>query len=154
MSGMNLQAPFWTWLILGGVLLTAETLLGPSGFLLCIGMAACVVGAVTFFFCGIPFIWALCLFALLSLIVICGWWVLLRKRRGRIDGTIDIALNARARQLMGYRALLTEGMKNGRGRLRVNDSSWPVEAEADYPAGTKVVVAEIRGITLKIKALE
>ena len=147
-------APFWIWLILGGVLLAVEVLIVPSGFLLCIGTAACVVGVVTFFFSAIPLVWELSLFALLSLVSCYGWWTVLRKRRGGVDHEDEGALNVKTRQLVGYRAVLSEGLKNGRGRLRVNDSSWPVEADADYPAGTRVEVTEVSGITLKIKAVE
>ena len=147
-------ALFWIWLTLGGILLAVEVLIVPSGFLLCIGTAACLVGAVTFFFSGIPLVWELSLFALLSLISCYGWWAVLRKRRGGVEHAQGDALNAKARQLAGYRAVLAEGLKNGRGRLRVNDSSWPVEADADYPAGTQVEVTEVRGITLKVKAME
>ena len=146
-------APFWIWLILGGALLAVEVLIVPSGFLLCIGTAACVVGALTFFFSAIPLVWELSLFALLSLASCYGWWTVLRRRRGGVDHADGDILNVKTRQLVGYRAVLSEWLKNGRGRLRVNDSSWPVEADADYPAGTRVEVTEVSGITLKIKAV-
>ena len=146
-------APFWLWFILGGLLLAAEVLIVPSGFLLCIGTAACVVGGISFF-ANLPLVWELSLFALISVISCYGWWTILRKRRGGVDHADGSALNVKTQQLAGYRAVLAEPLKNGRGRLRVNDSSWPVEADADYPAGTRVEVVEVRGITLKIKAVE
>lgn len=146
--------PFWLWLALGGVLLAVEVLIVPTGFLLCIGTAACIVGALTFFFTGIPFLWELSLFALLSVAACYGWWAFLRKRRGGIDdNTESPVLNVKTRQLKGYRAVLTEPMQAGKGRLRINDSSWPIEADEDYPAGTRVEVLEISGITLKVKAV-
>lgn len=148
-------APFWLWLILGGVLLAAEILIMPSGFLLCIGTAACITGVVTFLFTGMSLVWELTLFSLLSVIACYGWWTFLRKRRGGVDHVDHTAaLSARDRQLIGYRGVLAEPLKNGKGRLRVNDSSWPVEADVDYPAGVKVEVLNVSGITLKVKAVE
>lgn len=147
-------ASFWIWLVLGGALLIAEVLLVPSGFSLCVGTAACVVGITTFFFPGISLVWELSLFALLSVVSCYAWWTILRKKRGGVDHADQGVLNVKTRQLVGYRAVLAEGLKNGRGRLNVNDSSWPVEADADYPAGTRVEVTEMKGITLKIKAVE
>ncbi len=148
-------APFWLWLILGGILLAVEVLIVPSGFLLCIGTAACVVGALTYFFTAIPLVWELSLFSLLSVVACYGWWTLLRKRRGGVDHADSAStLNVKTQQLTGYRTVLTEPLKNGKGRLRVNDSSWPVEGDADYPAGTRVEVLEVNGITLKVKAVE
>ena len=66
------------------------------------------------------------------------------------DGT----LNVKTKQLVGHRAILAEDMQGGRGRIRVNDSAWPALADEDYPAGTRVEVTAVEGITLRIKAVE
>ena len=42
---------------------------------------------------------------------------------------------------------------NGRGHMRVGDSSWPVSASEDLGAGTHVEVIAIEGITLIIRAV-
>ncbi|MCU6308624.1 NfeD family protein, partial [Enterobacter quasiroggenkampii] len=41
---------------------------------------------------------------------------------------------------------------NGRGHMRVGDSSWPVVADDDLSAGTRVEVIAVEGITLRVKA--
>ena len=41
---------------------------------------------------------------------------------------------------------------NGRGHMRVGDSSWPVVADDDLSAGTQVEVIAVEGITLRVKA--
>ena len=48
-------------------------------------------------------------------------------------------------------AVLT--LVNGRGHMRVGDSSWPVSASEDLGAGTHVEVIAIEGITLIIRAV-
>ncbi|HHO9291352.1 TPA: NfeD family protein, partial [Klebsiella pneumoniae] len=40
---------------------------------------------------------------------------------------------------------------NGRGHARVGDSSWPVIADEDFAAGSKVEVIAVEGITLRIR---
>ncbi|MDU1358500.1 MAG: NfeD family protein, partial [Citrobacter freundii] len=42
---------------------------------------------------------------------------------------------------------------NGRGHVRVGDSSWPVIADDDLAAGSKVEVVAIEGITLHIRVV-
>ena len=146
--------PFWIWLILGGILLAVEVLIVPSGFFLCVGTAACIVGGIIFFLPHTSFEWSLSLFAILSVLACYGWWIFLRKRKGGIDEKeTDASLNLKSHQLKGHRAVLAEPLRNGKGRLRINDSSWPVEADEDYPAGIRVEVLEVSGITLKIQAV-
>jgi membrane protein implicated in regulation of membrane protease activity len=145
-------APFWIWLILACAFLVMEAQIVPSGFLLCLGTAAGAVAALAFFLPDLPWLRALALFALFTVAAGWIWWKVLRKKRGRNAVEEDEGLlNVKTRQLVGYRAVLSEDVKDGLGRIRVNDSPWPVRADSDYPAGTLVEVTEVHGITLKVK---
>ncbi|MEG8141674.1 NfeD family protein, partial [Acinetobacter baumannii] len=62
-------------------------------------------------------------------------------------------LNQRGQQLLGRRFTLETALVNGRGHVRVGDSSWPVIADDDLAAGRKVEVVAIAGITLHIRAV-
>jgi membrane protein implicated in regulation of membrane protease activity len=147
-------APFWIWLALACIFLAMEALVMPSGFLLCLGTAAGIMAVVVFFLPALSWLWSVTLFSLLLVVSGWVWWKLLRKKRGQQSGEEDEGLlNVKTRQLVGYRAVLDEGVKAGRGRIRVNDSPWPVEADADYPAGTRVEVTAVNGITLKVKKI-
>lgn len=148
----NLDA-FWIWLALACLLLAVEVLIVPSGFFLCLGSSAVVVAAVVFFLPDLTWLWAVTLFSVLSVASGWLWWKLLRKRRSVTRAEQAEALNVKSKQLVGYRGVLAEDMRGGRGRLRVNDSPWPAEADQDYPAGTLVEVVEVTGITLKVKAI-
>jgi membrane protein implicated in regulation of membrane protease activity len=153
---MDYTLPYWAWFILGGILLAVEVLITPSGFFLCIGTAACIAGGISFLFADLPLVWIISLCALFSISACYGWWSFLRGRRGGVnhaDGNDD-TLNVKVRQLAGLRATLPEDLKNGKGRIRINDSFWPVEAQSDYPAGTWVEVLKVDGITLKVKKVE
>ena len=145
-------APFWIWLTLACAFLVLEALVMPSGYLLCLGTAALGVAALVFFLPDLSWLWSLALFALFTVVAGWVWWKALRKKRGRnLVEEDEGLLNVKTRQLVGYRAVLTEDVKDGRGRIRINDSPWPVRADADYPAGTLVEVTAVQGITLKVR---
>lgn len=137
------------WLSLGGLLLAAE-MLGGNGYLLWSGVAAVVTGMLVWV---VPFGWELqgVIFAVLTLIAAWLWWLWL-SRRVREQKPADASLNQRGQQLVGRRFILDNALVNGRGHMRVGDSSWPVSAESDLPAGSKVEVIAVEGITLRIKA--
>ncbi|MDU4352877.1 NfeD family protein [Phytobacter diazotrophicus] len=137
------------WLSLGGLLLAAE-MLGGNGYLLWSGVAAVVTGLLVWL---VPFGWELqgVIFAVLTLIAAWLWWLWL-SRRVRDQKPADASLNQRGQQLVGRRFILDNALVNGRGHMRVGDSSWPVSAGSDLPAGSKVEVIAIEGITLHIKA--
>ncbi|MDR1242193.1 MAG: NfeD family protein [Deltaproteobacteria bacterium] len=148
-------APFWIWLTVACIFLIMEALVMPAGYLLCLGTAAGAVAALVFFFPDLSRLWSLTLFALFTVVAGLVWWKTLRKKRGRnIVEEDEGLLNVKTRQLVGYRAVLGEDIRGGRGRIRVNDSPWPVKADSDYPAGTLVEVTEVHGITLKVKKAE
>jgi len=136
------------WLSLGGLLLAAE-ILGGNGYLLWSGIAAVVTGMLVWAF---PFGWEWqgVLFAILTLIAAWLWWLWLAKRV-RQQKPADATLNQRGQQLVGRRFTLEESLVNGRGHVRVGDSSWPVSADEDLPSGSKVEVIAVEGITLRIK---
>lgn len=144
---------FWAWLALACFFLAVEVLAVPSGLFLCLGTAAGIVAAVTYFFPELSWMWSVSLFSFITVIAGYGWWQFFRKRMLRKPEEGE-TLNAKTQQLIGYRAVLTEPVIAGKGRIRVNDSAWPVQADVDYPAGTKVEVTAVNGITLKIKAVE
>lgn len=137
------------WLSLGGLLLAAE-MLGGNGYLLWSGVAAVVTGLLVWL---VPFGWELqgVIFAALTLIAAWLWWLWL-SRRVREQKPADASLNQRGQQLVGRRFILDNALVNGRGHMRVGDSSWPVSAESDLPAGSKVEVIAVEGITLRVKA--
>ena len=65
---------------------------------------------------------------------------------------VDAHLNQRGQQIVGKRFTLDNALINGRGHVRVGDSSWPVVADDDLSAGTRVEVIAVEGITLRVKA--
>ncbi|WP_137849178.1 NfeD family protein [Enterobacter sp. 2VL] len=141
--------PHAFWLSLGGLLLAAE-MLGGNGYLLWSGIAAVITGLVVWL---LPFGWEGqgVLFAVLTLVAAWLWWRWLNKRVSE-QKPADAHLNQRGQQIVGRRFTLDTTLVNGRGHMRVGDSSWPVVADEDLTAGTQVEVMAVEGITLRVRA--
>ena len=106
----------------------------PGVFLLWIGIAALIVGAVSLALWDAGFwIWEVqvVVFLVLSLV---SAFAGKRIMSGRGDETDQPLLNRRGEQLVGRTATLTEPIREGRGRIRLGDTLWRV-AGPDLPAG-------------------
>lgn len=144
-----LATPAAFWLALGGILLAVE-MLGTAGYLLWSSIAAIITGILAWL---LPIGWdiqGVC-FALLTIIAAFVWWRWLNRPSSKPS---ENRLNQRGQQLIGQRLILDNALINGRGNVRLADSSWPVVADSDYPAGTVVTVIAIDGITLRVAVPE
>ncbi len=136
----------WFWVILGVVLLVLE-IIAPGTMFLWFGIAALVVGGISFF---IALSWqsALILFAVLSLIsVVIGRMIMSRTAK---SGTDKPMLNERAQSLVGLVCQIDEPIINGQGRVKVRDSYWRVRGP-DCPEGTRVRVVGCEGTRLDVE---
>lgn len=129
----------WSWLILGLVLLAAE-LAAPGNFLIWIGLAALVMGGASLALWDMAF-WGwhvqLVQFAVLSIaMTLAGRHFL----GGKAVVTDEPLLNQRGQSLVGRTATLVEPIREGRGRIRLDDTWWSVSGP-DLPAGMRVRVA-------------
>lgn len=124
----------WWWLV-AGVLLCAAEAVAPGMFLLWIGLAAIATGLVlSVVSLSLP--WALLLFGVLAIVSL----LLGRKFYGSRDSAGDQPfLNRRAEGLVGRSFILSDPIRQGEGRIRVNDAQWVVRGP-DMPAGTKIKV--------------
>ncbi len=135
----------WSWIILGLLLIGVE-LLAPGAFFLWLGLAAIVTGLVD---AVLDLSWqaSALLFALLAVgAVILGRLV---TRSNTQSGAEAGPLNQRGQSLVGRVFVLETPIKDGEGRIRVDDSSWRVTG-ADRYAGAKVRVVRIEGSTLVV----
>lgn len=139
----------WGWWIIGLVLLVLE-LLVPGVFLIWIGAAAVVIGALSLMLWDTPF-WGwhiqLLLFAVLSvLFAVVGR----RIYNGKGTKTDEPWLNRRGESLIGRTATLSEPILEGRGRIRLDDTMWSVMGP-DLPVGSRVRVVASSGRDLTVE---
>lgn len=128
----------WNWMVLGFLLLVME-LATPGAFMLWIGIAALVIGALSLaIWDAAVWTWQVQVLAFLVLSVFSAiiGKTLAGSRRTLSDQPL---LNRRGQQLIGRMATLTEPIKNGRGRVKLGDTLWRVSGP-DLPAGTQVRV--------------
>jgi hypothetical protein len=139
----------WTWWIIGGVLLIVELLL-PGVFFIWLGLAALCVGAVDLF-ADLPWQGEVAIFAVLSVVMVLFGRPWLRKHH--LVGTDQPTLNRRMYGYIGRTYFLDQAIENGRGKVRIDDTLWSVEGP-DLPAGARVTVKEVRGLTLLVEKAE
>lgn len=139
----------WAWWVLGIVLLILEVLL-PGVFLVWIGIAAIITGALSLLLWGEAFwVWQVqwLVFAVLSLVAA----VLGRRIVSSSDTASDQPyLNQRGQSLVGRTATLEHPIAEGRGRIRLDDTMWSVQGP-DLPIGTRVRVTASNGRDLTVE---
>jgi hypothetical protein len=143
---MHWQMQTAVWAILALLLIAAEVL-APGAFMLWLGIAAALTCGVVFVMPGLALIWQIVLFALLS---VASVLVYLRLFRGRAVESDRPSLNRRAEQLVGHVVPLAAPIVAGRGRVQIADALWDVEGP-DLPAGERVRVIGVRGMTLEVR---
>ncbi|NVJ48937.1 MAG: NfeD family protein [Gammaproteobacteria bacterium] len=140
------QLEYWHWLSLGCILLVLE-MLAPSTLFLWMGVSALVVSALEWLFPSLSWQAQFLIFGGMSLVTFFAWrhW---SKSKGWDDVDEEYStLNQRSAALIGRRAVLIEPLKNGHGRIQLDDTYWRVEGE-DCAEGTQVEVTGIKGATL------
>ncbi len=134
----------WIWPILGLVLMGLETL-APGGFMLWFGIAAMIVGLLSFF---IVMSWQtqLLAFAALSVAMVPLW-----RRFGRPSAseTDKPFLNRRTAGLIGREVILEKPIIDGVGTVKIDDTIWRIEGP-DAPAGSRVRVEQANGARLRV----
>ena len=142
---MPFDVVFWHWWSLGAILLIVE-LLVPGMFFIWMGESAFVVGAVVWLFPAMAFEHQVLLFSVLSVLSILVFRRFLRTNPIQTDRPL---LNQRAAQYVGRVFTLAEPIVNGRGKIRVDDSTWRVEGD-DCPVGARVRVTDAEGVVLRV----
>ncbi|PBC04460.1 NfeD family protein [Mesorhizobium sp. WSM3860] len=128
----------WNWMVLGFVLLVME-IVAPGVFMLWIGIAALIIGAISLLVWDAAFwTWQVQVLAFLVLSLVSAF-VGKKVVGDRSVNADQPLLNRRGAQMVGRTATLSEPIQNGRGRIRLGDTLWRVSGP-DLPAGTQVRV--------------
>ncbi|PPJ45619.1 NfeD family protein [Rhizobium sp. KAs_5_22] len=140
----------WSWWLLGLLLLAAELLL-PGVFLVWIGIGAIATGVLSLLLWETALWgWQIQLLVFAALAVVST--LLGRRFLSKSDQVTDEPmLNQRGASLVGRTATLQEPIAEGRGRIRLDDTHWPVLGP-DLPVGTKVRIVSWNGRDLTVEA--
>jgi membrane protein implicated in regulation of membrane protease activity len=122
----------------------------PGFFLVWIGLAALAVGVLSFLLWDAGFwVWEVQLILFAAFAVATTF--VGRKLTLRHDATDEPFLNQRGASLVGRTATLAEPIREGRGRIRLDDTIWQVMGP-DLPVGTRVKVVASNGRDLTVEA--
>ncbi len=135
----------WSWVVVGLVLLGLE-LMVPGGVLVWLGGAALVTGVAALL---VPIFWPL-QFVIFGVLALVSIWLWLRFRGPGVASDRPF-LNQRANRFVGRELVLDEAIRDGSGRVSLDDTTWRVEGP-DLAAGSRIRVIEAVGAVLKVEA--
>lgn len=139
----------WAWMVLGFVLLAAEIVV-PGIFLLWIGLAAIVTSLLSLALWGAPFwVWQVQWLVFLALSLVAAWGGR-RVMVARAELSEEPLLNRREAQLVGRTATLGEPIREGYGRIRLDDTLWRVRGP-DLATGARVRVVAVERSELVVE---
>ena len=138
----------WNWLIFGVILMALE-LIAPGVFLFWLGLAALLVGLVSF---AINPSWQIqiLMFAVFAAAAVPVWRHLSRSNATPASKSNPF-LNKRADALVGRVFTLEKPIIDGAGTVRIDDTVWRV-AGPDAPAGSRVKIVQADGASLTVAA--
>ena len=145
MAEMFVTLGTWNWLIFGFILMALE-LMAPGVFLFWLGLAALLVGLVSF---AINPSWQaqLLMFAVFAAAAVPLW-----RRLAKSEGSVSKSnpfLNKRTEALIGRVFTLEKPIVGGSGTVRIDDTVWRV-AGPDAPAGSRVRIVRADGASLTV----
>jgi len=145
MSEMFTTLGTWNWLIFGVILMALE-LIAPGVFLFWLGLAALLVGLMSF---GFNPSWQvqILMFAVFAAAAVPAW-----RRLARSNTSVSASnpfLNKRADALIGRVFTLEKPIIDGAGTVRIDDTIWRV-AGPDAPAGSRVKIVQADGASLTV----
>ena len=148
MSGLLPLLGDYGWWIAGLGLLLLEIVL-PGVYLLFPGLAALVVGTNQLLLSSTGwFGWQQQVVAFIAVTVVAvaigrRWYGTAPVARGAAG------LNQRGERMIGRIAVLSDAIVNGRGRIAIEDTWWPVEG-ADAPRGARMRIVGVDGSILRV----
>ena len=144
MAEMFVTLGTWNWLIFGFILMALE-LAAPGVFMFWLGLAALLVGLLSFVFTP-SWQTQLLMFAVFSVAAVPLW------RRFALKSAASKSnpfLNRRTDALVGREFTLEKPIVDGTGTVRIDDTIWRV-AGPDAPAGSRVRVVRADGASLTV----
>ncbi len=140
--------PALIWLIIGATLIVIELFM-PGVLMLWFGIAALITALVTWFL-PIELELQILVMAVLSIISL-AIGRMVYKKMGDTSDTSSEPINARTARYIGNITHTEEAIIDGRGRVKIEDSSWLCQCKTDLPAGTRVKIIGATGTVLIVE---
>ena len=135
----------WSWIIAGAVLLAME-LAVPGAFMMWLGIAAALVGAISLAV-DWSWQWQCIAFAVFAAASVPLWRRFALKVEPQSEAPL---LNRRTEALIGRVFTLEKPIVDGMGTVRIDDTIWRVRGP-ECPAGSRVRVTQADGANLAVE---
>ncbi|HKU05345.1 MAG TPA: NfeD family protein [Bradyrhizobium sp.] len=135
----------WNWLIFGFIMMALEVL-APGVFMFWLGLAAMLVGLLSFVF-NPSWQTQLIMFSVFAVAAV-PLWRRIALKSGAASASNPF-LNRRTDALVGREFTLEKPIVDGSGTVRIDDTIWRV-AGPDAPAGSRVRVVRADGASLTV----
>ncbi|NEW61525.1 NfeD family protein [Sulfurovum sp. bin170] len=140
---------WWHWIIFGILLITVEIFIGTF-FMLGLGVAAIIVGAIVFFY-PLTLEIELIIWMLLSLVSIAIWFKYLRDKSVENSGQSNYSLKTRGtieEPISAY----------GRGKVKfdrpvLGNTIWHATANHDISLTSRVKIIEVKGQLIEVEEI-
>jgi inner membrane protein len=141
-----LEPSYWYWWI-AGLLLAILEIFAPGVVFIWLGLAAGAVGIIVFAAPELDWKLQFLLFSVLSVASIVASRRFLKRHPIETDHP---DLNRRGHQYIGRSYTIAEPIRDGRGRLHVDDTMWKIVGP-DLPAGSRIRVTGVDGSMLLVE---
>ena len=145
----ELDFVFWYWWVIGFILLVLE-ILTPGYFFMWMAISGFVTGALVLLMPATGMTMQVSVFSVLSVVAIIAWKFYGKKHSMESDHPL---LNKRGVQYIGRVFSLYQPIKNGQGKIKVDDSIWKVHGE-DCDINSRVKVVAIRGTVFEVEKVD
>lgn len=142
------MADYWYWMIAAAAFLVLE-IITPGVFFIWIGIAAFITGVIDALAPTTTPATLGMIFAVLAVISACVGRKVMKKKQDAPS-----VLNNRMEQYVGQTFQVYEDVTDGRGKIKVGDTVWPVIASKDIPASVSVKVVAVRGTAFEVEPQE
>lgn len=140
---------FWYWWVLAVFLLGIE-LLVTGFYFLWFALSAFFVGCWVWILPSVSFAVQILVFSILAIVSVSIWRIYFKKFPIATDQPL---LNRRGAQYIGRVVTLIEPIRNGQGKIKVDDSLWKVQGE-DCPIDTRVKIVGIKSTIFEVEKVE
>jgi membrane protein implicated in regulation of membrane protease activity len=147
-SGIFDNLHFWHWWVFAIVLFILE-MLSPGIFLMWIGFAAVITGAILLALPDMGWQAQFVIFAIAGIVAVIAGRMWFQRNPIVSD---QPALNERSDDLIGKVYEVQQAIKNGEGRIKVGESTWKAIGP-DCAEGTQVRVVSVNGAIVKVETV-
>ena len=145
----ELDFVFWYWWVIGFILLVLE-ILTPGYFFMWMAASGFLTGAIVLLIPATSMNMQVLIFSVLSVVAIIVWKFYGKRHPTESDQPL---LNKRGVQYIGRVFNLYQPIKNGEGKIKVDDSIWKVHGE-DCDINSRVKVIAIRGTVFDVEKVD